>query len=89
LTVTYCADFTAECLTVKVALVAPVGIVTEEGTEAAAGSELVKVTTAPPVGAGEPILTFPVTAVEEAPTKLVGDIEKPVKEGASIVTVAV
>ena len=47
-------------LTLKVAVVAPAGIVTEPGTLATVGSLLDKEMTAPPLGAGPPNVTVPV-----------------------------
>jgi hypothetical protein len=61
---------TALALTVKVALVAPAGTVTLEGTVAAAVLLLESVTSAPPDGAGPLNITVPVE--EFPPVTLVG-----------------
>src|SRR5258708_32610434 len=58
--VTAVVAFTALVLTVKVALVAPAGTVTLEGTVAAAVLLLESATCAPPVGAGPLNITAPV-----------------------------
>lgn len=61
-TVAVVAAFTEVVVTVKVAVDAPAATVTVAGT-AAAALLLAKLTTIPPVGAGEPSVTVPVTFV--------------------------
>jgi hypothetical protein len=76
---------TPSVLAVNVAVVAPAETVTEAGTVAARVLELVRPTTAPPVGAGPVKVTVP---VEEAPLMtLVGFTET--AESAAGVTVKV
>jgi hypothetical protein len=58
-------------LTVKLALVAPAGTVTLDGTVATAGLLLMSVTTAPPAGAGPLKLTRP--SAEEPPRTQLGE----------------
>jgi len=62
---------TADVLTVNVALVAPAGTVTLEGTLAAAALSLARATCAPPAGAGPLRVTVPVEDCAP-PTTLVG-----------------
>ena len=62
--VTAVVETTGLVVAVKVALDAPAATVTDAGTWAAAVFELVKVTTAPPAGAGPLRVTVP---VEDAP----------------------
>jgi len=61
---------TALVFTVKVALVAPAGTVTPDGTVATVASLLDKETSAPPLGAGPLSVTVPVDEVP--PVTLVG-----------------
>ena len=71
----------------KDALVAPAATVTDAGTWAAAVFELVKVTTAPPAGAGPFNVTVP---VEDAPpTTDVGDKPTALRAAGAAVTVKV
>jgi hypothetical protein len=65
--VTFVCDVTVEWLTEKVPVVLPVVIVTVFGAPAAAESELARLTTTPPAGAGPEIATVPVTFVVELP----------------------
>ena len=69
---------TIEVCTVKVALVAPAGTVTLEGTLATAVLLLESVTCAPPVGAGPLSVTVPVE--EFPPVTLVGFSESEERE---------
>jgi hypothetical protein len=73
--------------TVKVALVAPAGTVTLEGTEAAP-LLLESATCAPPAGAGPFKVTVPVE-VSRLPTTLVGFKVSDVRTAGSTVSVAV
>ena len=72
----------------KVIEVFPAAIVTVAGTDAAVASELVSVTTNPPVGAGPEIDTVPVTAVVALPTTEVGETLTETKVGGCTVRVA-
>ena len=65
--VTLVAALTVPAATVNVPEVAPAATLTLAGTVAAEVSELDRVTTNPPVGAGPLIFTVPVTTVEELP----------------------
>ena len=71
---------TTDVLTAKVALVAPAGTVTLEGT-LAAPLLLESMTCAPPVGAGAPSVTMPVE-VCRPPITLVGFSVSEEREGA-------
>ena len=62
---------TIDVFTVKLALVAPAGTVTLDGTEARPGLLLERETTAPPAGAGPLRVTVPVEDCTP-PTTLVG-----------------
>jgi hypothetical protein len=76
-------------LTVKVALVAPAGMVTVEGTEAALLSSESK-TTAPPAGAGPSSVTVPVEFPRSGlPTTLVGFSVSEERTAGSTVSVTV
>ena len=72
---------TMDVFTVKVALVAPAGTITLEGTLAAPGLLLESATCAPPVGVGPLSVTVP---VEDCipPTTLVGFSESEERVGA-------
>ncbi len=74
-------------VTVNVALVAPVAIVTEAGTCAAEVRLLVRLTLDPPVGAGPLIVTVPVD--ELPPTTVLGFRDSAVSVGALTVKVPV
>ena len=71
----------------KVAVVCPAATVTDEGTCAAAVFELVKLTTAPPVGAGVSRVTVPVD--DTPPSTEVGLTLTPVSAANGAVTVRV
>ena len=70
---------TANVVAVNDALVAPAGTVTVAGTLTAPGSELLRLTAMPPVGAALPRVTVPVADVP--PGTLVGLTAKPVSGG--------
>jgi hypothetical protein len=85
--VTAVVEDTLPVVAVKVVVVAPAATVTDAGTWAAAVFELVRVTTAPPVGAGLSRVTVP---VEEAPPMTeVGVTLTPLKAATGAVTVRV
>jgi hypothetical protein len=73
--------------TVNVALVVPAATVTDAGTVAAPVLLLVRVTTAPPVGAAPLSVTVPVD--EAPPVTLVGFRLTPITVGSTAVTVSV
>ncbi|HWD38581.1 MAG TPA: hypothetical protein VG944_07010 [Fimbriimonas sp.] len=77
---------TAVVLTVNVAVEAPAATVTEAGT-VADPELLLRLTTMPPVGAAELIVTVPVEV--DPPTTDVGETVTPVTAGGVIVSVAV
>jgi len=54
---------TSKCVTANVVVVEPAGILTEAGTLATLGFELLSVTTVPPYGVRPVKLTVPVTVV--------------------------
>ena len=66
-------EVTALEVTAKVADVAPAAIVTEVGTVARVVDELVNVTTSPPAGAAELMLTVPVMDVVDPPMTVDAD----------------
>jgi len=70
--------FTANVVTVKVAVVAPAATVTEAGTVAAAVLEEVRVTTSPPVPAALAKVTVPVDGVTPATVDGLSDSERTV-----------
>jgi hypothetical protein len=74
-TVTVVDAETLKCFTENLAVDCPAGIVTEAGTVASAGVELVNVTFNPPVGAGPERETVPVTAVFELPLTVEGETD--------------
>jgi hypothetical protein len=74
---------TTDVLTVKVALVAPAGTVTVEGTRAAAVLSLESVTCEPPGGAGPLNVTVPVEDCAP-PVTLVGFRVNEEREGAGV-----
>lgn len=78
---------TFRCVTLNVAEVLPAAIVTVAGMVAAALSELLNVTTKPPVGAAELSETVPVTAVVELPLTEVGDTATETRLGGVSVSV--
>ena len=67
---------TASVVIVKVALVAPLGIVTVPCTVAARAFEVSTTTETPAAGAGALMVTVPETGVEEPPTSEPGDALK-------------
>ena len=75
--------------TVKVVLVAPAGMVTLEGTVAAAVLLLESVTCAPPAGAGPFSVTVPVEDPSRPPITLVGFSASEETIGGITVSVAV
>jgi hypothetical protein len=81
-------EVTAVVVMVNVADVAPAVTVTVAGGEATAGSPLVNVTAAPPVGAG-PFSVTVLWVVEWPPTTLVGDNRNDSTAGEFTVKVAV
>jgi hypothetical protein len=85
--VTAVEEATVLVVAVKVAVVAPAATVTEAGTWAAAVFELVKVTAAPPVGAGPVRVTVPVDGLP--PATEVGDRPTELRDGGVTVNVAV
>ena len=78
---------TATVLTAKVALVLPLGTVTLDGTVAAEALLLVRVTRAPPVGAGPVKVTVPWDV--EPPATLVGLKASAFAAGGNTVSIAV
>jgi hypothetical protein len=77
---------TAKVVTEKTAVVAPAGIGTLEGTVAAVVLLLMRVTTAPPVGAGPLSMTLPVEG--DPPLTLLGFSLSKVRVGGVTVSVA-
>jgi hypothetical protein len=85
--VTGALEETVLVVTVNVAVVAPDATVTDAGTWAAAALLEVKLTTAPPAGAGPVNVTVP---VEDVPPKTdVGLMLTPLRAAAGAVTVSV
>jgi hypothetical protein len=86
-TVTSVAEATGSVVAVNVAVVAPAATVTDAGTWAAAGSFELRLTTAPPAGAGPSRVTVPVE--EPPPTTEVRDSPTEVRPAGATVKVAV
>ena len=80
------AAATALVATVKVAEVAPAGMVTDAlGKKAPAGLSLASATTEPPAGAGPPSFTVPFTVEDPPTTKLESSPIRPSKGGLPMV----
>jgi hypothetical protein len=85
--VTAVVEATVLVVAVKVAVVAPAATVTDAGTWAAAVLLEVKLTTAPPVGAG--LFKVKVPVEDTPPSTEVGFTLTPVRAAAGAVTVSV
>ena len=73
----------------NVALVAPLGTVTDVGTVAALVLELLNVTLAPAAGAAPVKVTVPTTDDCDPPTRLVGEIDTPCTDCGLMVSTSV
>lgn len=74
-----CTEATTKCVRAKVAEALPPAILTDPGTVAALGFELLRTTVSPDAGVGPEKTTVPVTVATDPPMTAVGESDTPCK----------